>query len=90
MVADQQYRPRRMQLLGQGKPDIPNPCTATRNPSRLSVPRRAIAVARMPANTPMAECGEGSPAVVVLVTCRVLWAMQSMSRVEVPLSVAVM
>ncbi|MNY46828.1 hypothetical protein D3C86_1820480 [compost metagenome] len=61
-----------------------------RRPSRLSLPSRAIDVARIPANTPMAVCGEGSPAALVLVTCWVHWAMQSMSMVEVPLSVAVM
>ena len=48
------------------------------------------AVLRMPANTPMAVCAEGSPAAVVLVTWRVYWAMQSISAVEVPLSMAVM
>ncbi|MNE46440.1 hypothetical protein D3C80_1407800 [compost metagenome] len=47
-------------------------------------------VARIPANTPIAACGEGSPEAVVLVTCGVLWAMQSMSSVDVPLSTAMM
>ncbi|MNN17795.1 hypothetical protein D3C81_1309890 [compost metagenome] len=61
-----------------------------RKPLRSLLPRRARQVARMPANTPMAACGDGSPDAVVLVTWGVLWAMQSMSSVEVPLSTAMM
>lgn len=79
-----------MQLFGEGEADIAQAWIATRKPSRLSLPRRAMAVARMPANTPMAACGAGSPEAVVLVTCWVVWAMQSMSATEVPLSMAVM
>ncbi len=66
------------------------PPAPIRWPSRSSLPRRAWALARIPANTPRAVCGEGSPAWVVLVTWRVCWAMQSMSALEVPLSTAVM
>lgn len=68
---------------------MPRPWIATRRLSRLSLPRRAMAVARMPAKTPIAAWGAGSPAAVVLVTWRVCWAMQSMSATDVPLSMAV-
>ena len=38
-----------------------------RNPCRSSLPRRAKALARIPAYTPRAVCGAGLPAAVVLV-----------------------
>ncbi len=88
-VADQQLGAD-AQLLGQCVADGAEPLHRDPQAFQVVAAERAWALARIPANTPRAVCGEGSPAWVVLVTWRVCWAMQSMSALEVPLSTAVM